>query len=157
MGLLAGAAARAHDVERRQHRGREERGPVSESASTFAPCPPPRHCISREFLPCKSTDDDGADHHVTWPAEYEAPVERGQRDVPCEPEQAGEGVEGEDGPFVEEAAVGFGAAGEDGVEEEVGECEEGEGRGGDEVGGGGGGGGGVGVVEVPGCYCGGGG
>lgn len=82
-------------------------------------------------------------------------MERGQCDVPCEPEQAGEGVEGEDGPFVEEAAVGLGAAGEDGVEEEVGECEEGEGCGGDEVGGGGGGGGGVGVVEVPGCYCGG--
>ena len=84
------------------------------------------------------------------------PVELGQGQEAGEPEQAGQGVEGEDDPFVEEAAAGLGAAaaaaGEDGVEGEVGEGEEGEGSDEDEVGGRGGGGGGAGVVEVPGCY-----
>ncbi len=76
-------------------------------------------------------------------------MEDGQRDEAGEPEQACQAVEGQDEPFVEEGAVGLAAAGEDGVEEEVGEGEEGEGCDGGEVGGRGGGGGGAGVVEVP--------
>lgn len=81
-------------------------------------------------------------------------MEHSQRDEPREPEQAGQGVEGEHEPFAEEAAVGLVAACEDGVEDEVGEGEEGGGRDEDEVGGRGRGRGGVRVVEVPGCYCG---
>ena len=62
-------------------------------------------------------------------------MEHCQRDEPGEPEKARQSVEDEYDPFVEEGAVRFGAAGEDGVEEEVGEgeeCEEGDE---DEVGG----------------------
>ena len=62
-------------------------------------------------------------------------MEHGERDEAGEPEQARQGVEGQDDPFVEEAAVGVllvldmaaAAACKDGVEEEVGEDEEGEG------------------------------
>lgn len=71
----------------------------------------------------------------------------GQRDESCEPEQAGQSVKEEYDPFVEEGAVGFGAAaGENGVEEEVGEGEKGEEGDEDEVGGRGGGGRGEGVM-----------
>lgn len=111
VGLLAGTAARAHDVERCEDRSREE---------------------SR---PSKSTDHHGPDHHITRSAQDQVPLELLQRQEAGEPEQTGQGVEREYDPFVEEAAVGLAAAGEDGVEEEVGEGEEGEGCDEDEVGG----------------------
>lgn len=94
--------------------------------------------------------NDTPDHQITRSAQYQLPVERGQRHEPGEPEHACQGVEGEYDPFVEEAAVA--AAGEDGVEEVVGEGEEGEGSDEDEVGGRGGRFGRVRVVEIPGCY-----
>ena len=54
-------------------------------------------------------------------------MEHCQGDESGEPEQARQSIEDEYDPFVEEGPVGFGAAaGEDGVEEEVGEGEEGE-------------------------------
>lgn len=133
--------------------------PPPPKISIYFPSFSPTESQSRggECIPSESTDDHSREHHVTRSAQYQSPVERSQCDEAGEPEQAGQGVQSEYEPFVEEAAVGVAvvvvaAAGEDGVEKEVGEDEEGEGCDGDEVGGRCGGGGGVGVVEVPGCY-----
>lgn len=90
---------------------------------------------TKRVLPSKSTDHHGPDHHITRSAQDQVPLELLQCQEAGEPEQTGQGVERENDPFVEEAAVGLAAAGEDGVEEEVGEGEEGEGCDEDEVGG----------------------
>ena len=80
-----------------------------------------------DSLPREGPGDHPRNHHVTRPAQYQPAVEHRQGDPPCEPQQARQAVEEQYHPFVEEAAVGFAAACEDGVEEEVGEDEEGEG------------------------------
>ncbi len=58
----------------------------------------------------------------------EVVLEGREGDESCEPEQACQGIEAEDGVFVEVSSAGFGvvSAGEGRVEEEVGEGEEGE-------------------------------
>ena len=116
---------------------------------------PSSNTLILEVLPGKSTDHHPSNHRFTRPTQYQSAMEHGQGDEPGEPEQTGHGVQGEHDPFVEEAAVGLVAAGEDGVQEQVGEGEESEGCDEDEVGRGGGRGGGTGVVEIPGSYCGG--
>ena len=68
-------------------------------------------------LPSKRPDNHTGNHDITRPAQDQSAMEDGQRDKACEPEQACQGVQDQYDPFVEEAAVGFGAAGEDGVEE----------------------------------------
>lgn len=106
-----------------------------------------------QYIPGERPDNHTRNHDIAGPAEYQPRLEHTQRYKAREPEQACQCVEDQYDPLVEEAAVGFGAAaGEDGVEEEVGEGEEGEEGDEDEVGGRVGGGGGGGVVEVPACY-----
>lgn len=88
------------------------------------------------YLPSKSANNHTPNHHITRSTQYQVPMEHTQRDESCKPEQTEQSVEGENEPFAEEAAVGFDAAtGEDGVKDQVGEGEEGDGCDGDEVGG----------------------
>lgn len=78
-------------------------------------------------LPRKRADNHTRDHGIARPAQDQSAMEHCQGDESGEPEQARQSIEDEYDPFVEEGPVGFGAAaGEDGVEEEVGEGEEGE-------------------------------
>ena len=112
---------------------------------------PPPH-VDSGALPSKSTDNHTPNHDVTRSTQDQSLMKDSQSHVAGEPEQAGQGVECEYDPLVEEAAIGLVAAGEDRIGEEVGEREEGEDCDEDEVGGRGGGGGGMGVMEIPGCY-----